>query len=421
MKRGTLAIRAAAAFAACAAFAAGAAPAGGAEPIRAGFSSRLSLGYDSFIDRFTILDDDTAEAVHDVYAGLGNVLSLSKGAARANLSNLLRYGNQTMDESLDLDTSFEPARAWRVDLRGGFRYKHFREGSDYAAANDYLQGNALVKVRTRLSGRFRAGARARFELVDFDERTLFDYDYTYRDAGIELEAGSDYARSLLVSASVGSRETPDTTALGFDRILAEFDAREAAGRLSLQFGVSGDRRDYRENIRSDSWLVNSRFEAALGLETGRSVSIRGEAEILAYDRPDAVYFDSQFVRGGVRTRIPAGTAATLFLEPRYAQMLCADFAEERYREGSLILGVEAFGGERYWVSASYEPGYRDYTAAENYLYSDFLVNRVSIMGSLTLPMDYSINLFLDHEPERHSRREDDFSITLVSLDITKRF
>ena len=421
MKRETLAIRAAAAFAACAALVACAAPAAGAEPIRAGFSSRLSLGYDSFIDRFTILDDDTAEAVHDIYAGLGNVLALSTGTARASLSNLLRYGNQTVDESVDLDTSIEPARAWRVDLRGGFRYKHFREGSDYAAANDYLQGNALVKVRTRFSDRLRAGARARFELVDFEKRTLFDYDYTYRDAGFEIEAGADYARMLLVSASVGSRETPDTTALGFDRIIAELEAREAAGNLSLHFGVSGDRRDYREDVRSDSWLVNSRFEAALGRETGRSVSIRAEAEILVYDRPDAVYFDSRFIRGGIRTRIPAGSTATFFLEPRYAQMLCADFAEERYREGSLILGVEAFGGERYWVSASYEPGYRDYTSAENYIYSDFFVNRASIMGSVTLPMDYSINLFLDHEPERHARREDDFSITLLSFDITKRF
>ena len=84
-------------------------------------------------------------------------------------------------------------------------------------------------------------------------------------------------------------------------------------------------------------------------------------------------------------------------------------------------GIDAFGNERYWLTASYEPGYRHYTATENDLYSDFAVNRVSVMGSLAFARDFSVNLFLNHEPEIHSRREDDFSITLVSLDLTWRF
>jgi hypothetical protein len=420
VKKSNRAICAAAALAA-ASLAVCAAAAAGAEPLRAGLSNRLSLGYDSFIDRFTILDDDTADAVHDLYAGVGNTLSLARGSARASFSNFFRYGNQTVDEFFDLDAAIEPAPAWRVDLRGGFRYKHFREGSDYAAANDYLQGNALVRVRTRLSNRLRAGVRARFELVDFESRNRYDYDYSYRDAGVEIEAGAEYSRMLLVSASLGSREAPDTTALGFDRVAVELEARETAGDLSLHFGLHGDRRNYREEVRSDTWLVNSRFEAALGTDAGRSVSLRAEAELLSYDRPDAIYFDSQFIRGGLRTRLPAGSTATVFLEPRYAGMLCADFAEERYREISLVIGFDAFGGERHWVSASYEPGYRDYTAAENDFYSDFFVNRVSVMGSVGFAKDFSVNIFLDHEPERHTRREDDFSITLVSLDITKRF
>ncbi len=384
-------------------------------------SNRLSLGYESFIDRFTILEDDTAQAIHDVYAGLGNTLVVSGETGRLSVGNLFRCGSQTLDELFDVDVSAEPASSWRIDARAGLRYKHFWEGSDYAAANDYLQANAVAKLRRRFSSGFRAGVHGRFELVSFSERTIYDYDYHYRDAGFEIEAGSGFANSLLAAVSFGRREAPDTTALGFDRAVGDLDARFGSEAVSLRAASFADRRDYRETVRSDYWNVHSRLELSIGSPAGRSVSLRGESELLSYDRPDSVYFGSHFLRAGVRLRLQTASAAALYVEPRYGRMLCPDFDEERYWEGSAVFGVEAFGGERYWLAVSYEPGFRDYTAAENYLYSDFYINRVSIMGSVTLATNYSISLFLNHEPERHTRREDDFSITLLSIDMTRRF
>jgi len=113
--------------------------------------------------------------------------------------------------------------------------------------------------------------------------------------------------------------------------------------------------------------------------------------------------------------------SSVYIEPRAAWMFCPDFEEERYGEFSCILGADIMHTDRLWLSLSYEPGYRDYTVAENDLYSDFTLNRVSAMGSVSLPASMALNLFLTHEPERHSRREDDFSVTLVTVDVTKRF
>jgi hypothetical protein len=384
-------------------------------------SHRMSLGYESFIDRFTILEDDTAHVVQDIYAGLGSALTVSREAWRLGVNNLFRYGNQTLDELLDFDAAVEPVTSLRMDMRGGIRYKHFLERSEYSAANDYLQGNALVRLRKRFSNSLRAGLRGRLELVDFSERTIYDYDYHYRDAGLEIEAGSGYGKAVLAAVSFGRREAPDTTALGFDRTVAELDARFGSGSLSLHAASFADRRDYRTRIRSDYWIVNSQVELWLGGAARGSIIFRGEWELLSYDRPDTIYFGSHFVRAGSRFRLQTGSAAAVFIEPRYGQMLCRDFAEERYWEGSIIIGLEAFGGERYWLAASYEPGFRDYTAAENLFYSDFYLNRFSIMGSVAFAKAFSANLFLNHEPERHTRREDDFSITLISLDITRRF
>ena len=102
-------------------------------------------------------------------------------------------------------------------------------------------------------------------------------------------------------------------------------------------------------------------------------------------------------------------------------MLCGSFPEERYREISCVLAAEIMRSDGLWLSLSYEPGYRDYTLDGNDLYSDFYLNRLSAMGSVPLPAETTLNVLVTHEPERHSRREDDFSVTLVSIDLTKRF
>ena len=52
---------------------------------------------------------------------------------------------------------------------------------------------------------------------------------------------------------------------------------------------------------------------------------------------------------------------------------------------------------------------------ENDLYSDFYINRLSLMASISIPKGFSIDMFIMHDPERHTRRDDDFSITLISI------
>jgi len=384
--------------------------------------NHATLGYDSFIDRFTILEADTFESVQEQYLGLGNALQYWNGKAKAGINNHFRLGTQTIDESFDAEASFAPAPATVIDLRGGVHWKHFQEKSDYEFGNDYLQSNALLKIRKKFGEWSRATLRGRIESIDYEEKTDFDYDYRYLDGGIEIEAGPDPARMLLLGISRGSREVPDTTALSYDRILAELEARLISSRgVSFHLSSAGDRRDYRGAVRSSLWNAVSFLDASYNTAGGMVYSLRAEAELAFFDRPDTIYFDTQFLRGGARVRYPVRDLSSVYIEPRAAWMFCPDFEEERYGEFSCILGADIMHTDRLWLSLSYEPGYRDYTVAENDLYSDFTLNRVSAMGSVSLPASMALNLFLTHEPERHSRREDDFSVTLVTVDVTKRF
>ncbi len=391
-------------------------------PLEAEVRNQATLGYDSFIDRFTILEADTFESVQDLYLGLGNALSYRDGASKALFSNYFRFGNQTIDENLDLEGSIAPAGSTVLDVRSALHWKHFREGSDYEFGNDYLQANAMFRIRTNTGEHSRLSLKSRFELVDYEEKTDFDYDYRYFDGGAEWETGDGIDRMLHLGLVAGKREVPDTTSLSYDRLLAEIETRlSAASAFSLQLASSADRKDYRETARSSYWNVTSQIEMSRGAAGGAVFSLLGESEILRFDRSDSTYFDTHFLRAGLRARLPVRSQSAAYAEPRYAVMLCGSFPEERYREISCVLAGEIMRSDGFWLSLSYEPGYRDYALDGNELYSDFYLNRLSAMGSLSLPAETTLNVLVTHEPERHSRREDDFSVTLVSIDLTKRF
>lgn len=384
--------------------------------------SSVTAGYDSFIDRFTILEKDTVETLEEFYAGLMNSLSLERPGLRAELRNNFKYSDQTVDENLEGMFSIGSPSATRFDLRSNLHLKHFRSGSDYLFGNDYLQSNTHLKLKRRLGSGARLTVRSRFELLDYEEKTDFDYDYTYADLGLELEGGSYFDRFLRVGAAVGFREAPDTTALSYRRTALDLEARlSPADNATVHFAAIGDRRDYREDVKTGYWDVSAYLDYTVVQPSGRIYSLRGEAELALYDETTSIYFDTYFLRTSFRAKTPLGKGISLSLGPRAAVMLCPDFEEERYAEGTAVIGLDLTTGADLWLTVSYEPGYRNYSLEENELYSDFYLNRLSVMGSAAIPWNSSLNLFVTHDPERHSRREDDFSITLISVDVTKRF
>ena len=384
--------------------------------------NRLIFGFDSFIDRFTILEVDTAQSVQEYYAGLGNDLLFRRNRASGGLRNFFRVGTQTMDEHIDGELSLLPLPSTRIDLRSFFHYKHFQKSSDYTFGNDYIQSNNLLKIRRKLGEDSKLTLRGRFEGVDYEKQHEFDYDYYYYDGGLEFETGSLLRRMIRVGGFAGHREAPDTTEMNYERVAGEIEAQFMLGDKGLFHIYSmGDRRDYRGMARRSYWLVLSQAELMITSLSGRSLSLKFESEYTTYDDPTLIFFDNHFVRGGANVKIPLRERLSITVEPRVARMFCFDYAEERYIEYTAILGVELFGRNDFWLIATYEPGYRDYISETNDIYSDFYLNRLSLMGSIPLKMGFYFNIFAMHDPEHHMRREDEFSVTLFSLDLTKRF
>jgi len=384
-------------------------------------NNRLLAGYDSFVDRFTLIEDDTTETVHEFYIGLDDLLITGSDGTKFTLRNIFKYGNQTIDDDLNGVLNTGSRKSLQVQLRGNLRLKSYREGSDYEFGNDYTQSNIHLKLGRQFGESWYVLSRSRAEMTDFRERTQFDYDYYYLDTGLGLETGSYFSKYLRGYASLGRREAPDTTDLSFDRSLMEAEARLSRGRLAFEISTMGDRREYDGAVRSDYWFIYSSGSVAWTGTSGRTVTARAESEILDYDTQTRTWFNNHFLRGSLRLRIPVTNISYFYIEPRYAVMRCKSFIEERYSEGSVVLGFDVMGSDRYWLTFSWEPGYRTYTMEDNPIYSDFRINRLSLMASGTFGERFEANIFISHDPEKHTRRTDDFSITMVSASVSLRF
>ncbi|OQX84680.1 MAG: hypothetical protein B6D63_03990 [Candidatus Latescibacteria bacterium 4484_7] len=393
-----------------------------ARAVASDFKTELSSGYDSFMDRYTIVDEDTFDVINEYYIGLGNVVLLGNGKTRFIMRNLFRYGNQTIDDDLNLSFISPLSKEIKFDLKSNLNIKHFQSGSDYSLSNDYRQFNTTARIRKAFGGTYSAALKGRIEILDYADRTEFDYDYKYADAGLELERNDDEGNSLHLGAFAGFRDVPDTTDLSYRRELIDLECYLGQGnRINARLISSADRKDYSSDARSSYWYVVSSAEIEAKVTRRSALSFIGETELTSYDVPSEIYFDTQFIRGGIRFKREIAVLSSVHIEPRVGRMFCRDYAEERYTEGSVVLGVDIFKSTRFWLNASYEPGYRDYLLEENNIYSDFYINRISLIMNLFVPGNTGITLYLNHEPERHTRRDDDFSITLISLELKKSF
>jgi hypothetical protein len=373
------------------------------------------------MDRFTILERDTMETIHDFHAGLNNAFRLRKDRIKANVQSFFKYGNQTIDETVDSDISLSLCSSTKLDLSNNFHWKKFRESSDYTMGNDYTQSNNSIKIKRNTGETSRVTLRGRFEFIDYQEKTDFDYDYYYYDGGASFRTGSYTGNFFSIGAFMGYRSAPDTTELNFRRNILNLDVQLSSGEdLTFSSNVFGDRRKYKTDVRSSYWTWFSYSDLKIRKGT-RSLSFNLDTEFIQYDTTSDIFFDTYFARLGIKPKFEITSCISIYFEPRVAGLYCYDLSEEEYLEFSLKGGLDILGMGNYWLTCSVEPGHRNYLEEDNSFYSDFYFVRASLMGNVSLPYSTELNAFVSHDPEYHSRRDDDFSITLVSLSLSKDF
>jgi hypothetical protein len=190
--------------------------------------------------------------------------------------------------------------------------------------------------------------------------------------------------------------------------------------------ASAERRRYPDNgTRSSFWafVVSAAFE--LALHPHWSIEMIDDLEDYAYDEETGAYHD--YVENNAVILANYNTAnAQIGIGPAFGWVNSETSPDDEYRELGVRLALELFGGSGWWVSASYEPGLRDYAAYEDenvvanseVLFSDYAYHRVGLFANARLARALWLNVFLDYQPEDHEREDDDATATIASIGLT---
>lgn len=390
----------------------------------------LEAGYESYSERYSIADDDTLSSVDEFRTRarvaytmglLGRNYSLFEAramlgesswdaAARAFLTR--RFGSTGLHiASLDAE----------VTRRG------YREGSTYEFPNDYTRATARAGLRGRVNPSLTLRFDDRIEWLDYDQRTEFDYDYLKNSIWGAADIARDPTRGIIAGARYTTFTVPDSSEIEYHAVIPFVEVRSFGDlHQHAQVTASAERRRYPDDgTRSSFWafVVSAAFEFAL--HPHWSIEMIDDLEDYAYDEETGAYHD--YVENNAVVLVNYNTAnAQIGFGPAFGWLNSETSPDDEYRELGVRLALELFGGSGWWVSASYEPGLRDYAAFKDgdvinnaeVVFSDYAYHRVGLFANARVWRSVWFNAFLDYQPEDHEREDDDATATIASVGLT---
>ncbi len=404
---------------------------------------RVGVDFEHFDETYRITDDaDTVATIDELatYAGV-TLRSAMRSDRHLRVDADVRVGQQTGRFRLDVDGRWHVGEnAWEVEHDGSYRF--FSDDGDYAVIGDYLQDYLRLTWERRTSERLRFRIRDSFDVLWYRNPDEYNLSSTLHRPAADVRIGLGDLSEMRVGYRFGLRDVPDSTSLGYRRHTIETDLSLLFGWTSaLDVAEQVERRIYSESsVRESSW--EHRLDLTYEFSTGQSTTFRvvHENEVIRYDDPDALDFDSAWARTGFQVEVHRTRDVDLSVMPVYAFLSSATAPEEEYTEAGLEFGVDWRLGDHTWINLSDEVGRRDYEigAAEvsdstledaldsdldllDTTWSDYLYNRLTLLLTSSLTPTVSVNLFANWQPESHGVSRDDTETRLVSGGVEYRF
>jgi hypothetical protein len=179
----------------------------------------------------------------------------------------------------------------------------------------------------------------------------------------------------------------------------------------------------KEEHHRDYLNLTTDVEVSYDVTARTSCVIRTEGEKMAYDHRDEIYYDYWTVAGqaGLRRDLSPGVDITVLPVLRRSRAIGSSYGET-YWETGMEVEVDHFGSAGFWGQFSVEIGSRDYDGSvDDAFYSGYYYIHPSIVASVRLSDQISLDVMADHEPEWHRQKEDDFSSSLLSCSMNFRF
>jgi hypothetical protein len=384
-------------------------------------------GFDSYTEHYSVTQTTTFNQLTEFRTRL-NIRYLHG----VLLADYVQIGGQSLigQESLETSGRVNLGRriaATRIALDNVITHRTFRDNSSYVFANDFLRYNLRALLWREVLPGFSLGVTDRLEIVDFAERTEFDYDHVRN--GIELAAvfDTDFTRSYRTAIGYVTKSVADSTEISYGAYTAAVEYRHTFGLYRQIFlTLDAERRIYADaRTKSPFWSMHSNATIQ-PFTVGRfGLTFDNVFEHYAYDSSTDIYFDYLENRSALQIAYFNSPYFSMAVGPTYGFLSSGTSSHDEYTEIGGKVSVGYNSGRRLWLSASYEPGRRDYkkdfindTAV---IFSDFVYHRILLFATFRLWGNAGVNVFANLEPEDHKVQVDDTTTTLFSTEVSYSF
>lgn len=399
---------------------------------------RVAAEFEHFGESYRVTDDqDTVTVTNDYGTRLGVALrTAGRSPSRFSLDADVHLGKETRRLRLDFDGRLVSG-ANTFELSHDASYRTFRDDGEYSISSDHLLEEARLVWERAWNDRFTMRLQNRFEGTWYASQDEYNLNQWTNEPKVEGRLRFHGFDELSVAGRYARRSIPDSTSLAYDRYTLETG-------MSLLFGWTSaidvseqlERREYEAlSTRESSWMnrVDARLEFGVGDRT--TFRLVHENEVVRYDEPDELDFDSNWSRTGFQVEVHRTDSVDLLLMPVYAFLQSDTAPEEEYTETGLEAGVEVRFGARTWISLSDEVGRRDYEVSDpgtvsadlldtdellaeldnlGAAFSDYLYNRLTLIVTSDVAAGVNVNLFVNWQPEDHHVNRHDTDTRIIT-------
>lgn len=403
---------------------------------------RVGIDFDHFGETYRVTEDrDTVATINDYGTVVGLTLRMP-GAVRDRyrLDTDVHLGRQTRRLRLDFEGRVERgANAFEVEHEGAFRV--FAEDGDYSVSSNYLDESARISWERRFGEDLRLRLRESLDVTWYQDPDPYNLSTRVHRPGADLRWSFGDLNEVRLGYRLGRRDVPDSSSLDYWRHTVDADVSFLIGwTTALDVTTQLDRRVFEPgSVRESSW----EFRGDLNLEFGSvdriTYRLLQESELVRYEQPDDyVDFDFSRARTGFQVEVHRGLGLDLSVMPSYSFLTSMSAPQEEYTEAAVELGVDWRVGRGTWISVSDEVGHRDYEidavpidpanldlTADQLLadaaYSDYVLNRLTVLVTSDVTRGFSVNLFANWQPEDHRVNLHDTDTRIVSGGVEYRF
>jgi len=389
-----------------------------------GFRFETQLHYDWMGHRYRLGESDTLDRYDE--KGLSAVLTYGdRFGGGIWAENRATLSDRSVRDALAVGWNSATSDAIRWAFENRLEVKDYRWRGEDLYGSSYAENDLTAEGSWPLSAGLRLAARQDLSFVDYQKATSYFRDAWLSRTTAELRWEPGLLWEVTTAYMLGFKIVPDSSGMDYRTHTISSSLDGSIGWTTrCQLAGFLERRQNREQEQQGNSLdlmMEAGIEYDLSPQT--SLVVQGDLEMLTYDRPDEVYYDSWSIVGkaGLSRHLSESMSVTAL--PLVRRSVARETTiGETYREIGAELDLDYYGIGKLWGQASVEIGFRNYDdAGEETFYSDYYSIRPTVMLNLQLSKQVDLDLLLDHEPEWHRQKEDDFASSLLSCSLSYRF